>query len=391
MVIGVDVTCWTNDRGYGRFTRELLGALIELAGSDTFVLFADEQTAAAVDVESPNARVVSVRLDVPPSLAAAARSRRSIVDMLKLSRAVAREKLDVFFSPSVYAYYPLPPRLAAVVCVHDAIATRYPELTLPTWRDRLFWKLKVAVAVRQARLILTVSNYAAGELAAVMGILTARIRVAEEAPAAAFRPIEQPREIRAAAARAGLPPGARWFLYVGGFNPHKNVDVLVRAHASLAEKCDSNPPRLLLVGPEERDRFHADVGGIREAIARTGSAGLVSWLGFVPDEELRFLHSGALALVLPSQSEGFGLPAVEAAACGTPTVATTESPLPELLAGGGLFVEPGDESALEAALAEMMCEDVRAEMGRVALERVNSLSWERSARLTLRALYEAAA
>ena len=391
MIIGADATCWANERGYGRFTRELLSAMVRLSPADEFVLFGDEQTAARIDLRGANVRIASVTLRVPPWRAAAAGGRRSISDMLRLTRAVSREKLDVFFSPSVYAYYPLPPGLATVVCIHDAIANRYPELTFPTRRDRLYWDLKVWLAIRQTRLVLTVSEYAAGELTAAMGLTRERIRISGEAPANSFRPIEHPHEIRAAAERAGLPPDARWFLYVGGFNPHKNVDVLVRAHAQLARTCDSPPPHLLLVGPMESDRFYADPDRIRQEIAAAGTEDLVIWLGFVADDELRYLHAGALAVVLPSESEGFGLPAVEAAACGTPTVATTESPLPDLLAGGGLFVKPGDVEALESALARMLSDDARREMGRVALEKAAQLSWESSARRTLDALYEAAA
>jgi len=118
----------------------------------------------------------------------------------------------------------------------------------------------------------------------------------------------------------------------------------------------------------------------------------VHWAGFLPDEELRHLHSGAVALLLPSLCEGFGLPAVEAAACGTPVIATTASPLPDLLAGGGLFVAPGDEGALTAALAELLNhETARRAMGLRARERANELSWTRSAQAAHGALREAAA
>jgi glycosyltransferase involved in cell wall biosynthesis len=118
----------------------------------------------------------------------------------------------------------------------------------------------------------------------------------------------------------------------------------------------------------------------------------VHWTGFVPDEELRHLHSGAVALVLPSASEGFGLPAVEAAACGVPVIATTASPLPVLLEGGGIFVTPGDAREVEAAMRRLVDDQgLRAAMGRVARERASELSWERAAAATLAALREAAA
>jgi alpha-1,3-rhamnosyl/mannosyltransferase len=157
------------------------------------------------------------------------------------------------------------------------------------------------------------------------------IRVALEAPAAAYRPSEAA-DIAAAASRLGLPPGARWFAYVGGFSPHKNVHLIVRAHNAIAAG-RANPPYLLLVGARDGDAFYSDHKRIRDSIAASDVSDAVRWTGFVPDGELRHLLSGATALLLPSECEGFGLPAVEAAACGAPVIATTASPLPELLKG----------------------------------------------------------
>ena len=125
-------------------------------------------------------------------------------------------------------------------------------------------------------------------------------------------------------------------------------------------------------------------------IREEGTEDRVHWLGFVPDEELRLIHAGAVALVLPSACEGFGLPAVEAAACGTPVIATTESPLPQLLEDGGLFVVPGDVDVLLAALRTMCADEpARAAMGRCARARARDLTWERGARAALDALHEA--
>ncbi|HEU4565817.1 MAG TPA: glycosyltransferase, partial [Gemmatimonadaceae bacterium] len=211
------------------------------------------------------------------------------------------------------------------------------------------------------------------------------------APAPAYRP-SAPDEIAAAAARAGLPPGARWFVYVGGFNPHKNVDRIVRAHAAVAAGRNGSAPWLLLVGAVEGDVFHGDQGRIRAAIAHAGTERVVRWTGFVPDEELRHLLAGATALVLPSECEGFGLPAVEAAACGAPVIATVESPLPELLDGGGVWVRPRDEGALAAAMGALLDDPARRDaMGHRARERASALSWTRAAEVALGAIAEAAA
>jgi glycosyltransferase involved in cell wall biosynthesis len=388
--IGVDATCLANGRGYGRFTRELLGAMVAQSPADEFVFFVDQEAGGHVS-SAANVRSVAVRPRVSPTRAAAAADYRSPLDMLRFTAAVWREPLDVFLSPSVYTYFPLPPGLPLVVVIHDAIAERYPELTLPSRRARAFWQMKVGLAVRQADLVLTVSEFAARELAEVLRIPAARIRVATEAAAAAYCP-SPARDIAAAAARLDLPPDARWLVYVGGFNPHKRVDRIVRAHARLLAEQSGEPIFLLLVGSTSGDVFHGDLDRIRSVIDEMGTTDLVRWTGFVPDEELRHLHSGALALLLPSESEGFGLPAVEAAACGTPVIATTASPLPELLEGGGIFIPPGDEDALTAALLQLVADEpLRRRYGDQARVRASALSWDASARSALRALREVAA
>lgn len=389
MRIGVDATCWTNPRGYGRFTRELIPAMAALAREDTFVCFVDQRAAEGFDVRLPNVEMRLVPLDQSPTVAASGDGYRSPRDVLRLTWAVQRTPLDVFFSPTVYTYFPLPRRLRAVVTVHDAIAERFPELTLPSWRARAFWRMKVTLALAQARLILTVSDFAAADITRVLRVDPARIRVALEAPADAYGAPASPVEVETAATRYRLPIENGWFTYVGGFNPHKNVDLLVRAHAALTRAQGARAPHLVLVGPIDSDVFHSDIKRIRQVIAEQATADRVHWLGFLPDDQLRLVHAGALAVVLPSTCEGFGLPAVEAAACGTPVIATTESPLPTLLSGGGVFIAPNDLEALTGALRAIAGDDeMRRAMGCRARSRVRELTWERGAQAALDALRE---
>jgi alpha-1,3-rhamnosyl/mannosyltransferase len=391
MRIGVDATCWANARGYGRFARELLRAMVVQGSSHEFVCFVDDRAARCFDLSGPGVRMVLVPQSVSPTTAASADGSRSVGDMWRMTRAVAREELDVFFSPSVYTYFPLPPSLAAVITFHDAIADRFPKLTLPSPRARLFWRVKVQMALAQSRLVLTVSDYAAAQVSRTLGVRPDRIRVAVEAAAAVYRPSESTDDVAAAADKAGVPRGRRWFAYVGGFNPHKHVDAIVRAHASLVAD-GADPPVLVLVGAIDDDPFFGAQQRIRDEIARCGTGDHVKWAGFVPDDELRHLLSGALALVLPSESEGFGLPAVEAAACGVPVIATTESPLPQLLEGGGIFVAPGDEAALGSAMRRLARDEPhRIALASIALARARALSWTSSAKAALDALAEAAA
>jgi glycosyltransferase involved in cell wall biosynthesis len=219
-----------------------------------------------------------------------------------------------------------------------------------------------------------------------------RIFVTPEAPAPAFVPVSDPAPRRAWLRDHGLEEDLRYLIYVGGFNPHKNLRSLVRAFARLRSTEAGRDVALLLVGDAGGDLFHSEVQALRDLIGGFALESEVHFVGFVPDEELRHLFAGAMALVLPSLEEGFGLPAVEAAACGAPCVATRNSPLPQLLEGGGLFVDPEVPGELVAALERMAAEPgLREELARGALERAGRLSWQATAEATRRALETIAA
>lgn len=391
MRIGIDATSWENPRGYGRFLRQVLPEMVRAAPADQFICFVDQLTTNLNELGG-NVFPVTVALGQAQTLAASSTGYRSPLDLWRLTRAVRREHLDVFFSPTVYSYFPLPFGLPAVVTIHDAIVERFPRLTLPSPRARLFWALKVRFALAQARLVLTVSDYSARDLRTILGIPAGRIRVATEAPAPVFQPGSSATEVSTAAAAFGLLPGEAWLIYVGGFNPHKRVDVLIRAHAALKQRLGASVPHLLLVGALEGDVFHAHRGALRNLIAELGTGDTVHWAGFVPDETLRHLYAGSLAAILPSEAEGFGLPAVEAAACETAVVATIESPLPELLQGGGIFVPPGDVAALSDALSRITSDDVvRRRLATSGRMKVAALNWADTATAVLGVVHEAAA
>jgi len=373
MRIGVDATVCANRRGYGRFAREIIPAMARLSPHDEFVCFLDGASNEALIVDSPNVtrRIVST-LRQSPTRAASAEGHRSIGDLARMTLAVKSEKLDVFFSPSVYTYFPLAGGLPLVLTIHDAIPERFPEAVFLSSKQRLYWSLKMKLAVFQSRRIVTVSDYA----------------VAVEAPSAEFRP----RASVANSVTSDLPSGRKWIVYVGGFSPHKNVPLLVQAHANATRELEEEAPYLLLIGTRDKDDFHTDVPAIEQMIAKEGTSALVKWAGFVDDENLSRIHSQSVALVLPSACEGFGLPAVEAAACGSPVIATTESPLPALLEGAGIFVNPGQVDQLAQAIIKLSTDhEFHSACSRSALARANALSWDASARAVMDAIGSAAA
>lgn len=379
MVIGLDGGCWLNRRGYGRYAKNLLRALARRDDGDRYVLFVDPETARQPDLPD-RFEVVVVPTRVAPAQAASASGRRALGDLWRMGRAVARRSVDVFFFPSVYTYFPLPPRTRAVVAIHDVIAERHPKMVFARRRLELFWRLKVALAIRQARLILTVSDHSRDGILQHFGLRPEKVRVILEAPDPVFRPLSSPRDPTDLLPAAGLPRGCRYLLYVGGISPHKNLPLLVEAYRRLVADGGLDGLRLLLVGDYTGDVFYSAHEPLRAEIARHGLDGRVCFTGFVPDEALVDLYNRAELLVLPSVEEGFGLPAFEAAACGTPVVASDTGPVGSLLGPAAWTFPPHDVRALTDGL-RMLLQDPprRRSMGDEGLRRVAAFSWDRAA------------
>jgi glycosyltransferase involved in cell wall biosynthesis len=168
--------------------------------------------------------------------------------------------------------------------------------------------------------------------------------------------------------------------YVGGFGPHKNLPALVHAFARVANDPAMADVRLVIAGEYSKEIFHSEFATVKSLTESLGVAGRVIFTGYIPDEELVVLLNMATVLVLPSLMEGFGLPAVEAAACGCPVIATRESPLPELLDGAGRFIDPRGDDLAEALREVLACPELRHQMSRTGIERAARLSWSAAAR-----------
>jgi glycosyltransferase involved in cell wall biosynthesis len=270
-----------------------------------------------------------------------------------------------------------------LVTIHDAIPELFPKLVFPTWRSKLFWYAKAKLGAAQARLILTVSDYSRRCLIEQLGISPERLRVVNEATDPAFRPLEHPNG-RVLRARWGLSPATRFLVYAGGFSPHKNLSLLVDVFRELLTQPQFVDLHLVLVGDYEGDVFHSCYLQLRDQVRQSGLQARVLFTGYLGDDDLVVLLNLAEALVLPSFSEGFGLPGIESAACGTPVVATTRSPLPELLGEGAIAVEPNDRAGWRDAIARVLSDNgLRARMRAAGLAAVGRLSWQDSARQLL--------
>lgn len=372
MRVGVDATSWDNDRGYGRFARCAIERLVALDGETTYVMVAPPPDGRLLP---PGSRILRV-----PGRAGAPRpagASRPPGELARLGLAAHRARLDVLLFPSVYTWFPAP-AVPTVVGVHDAIAATLPKLTLPSRRAHLLWTAKETLAVRTATRVFTVSRAARDVVAHRWRLDPNAIAVVPEAPAAVF----WPRRADAAEPHrraVGLEADEPFLLFAGGISPHKNLTAVVGALALLRD-AGRRSLRLVAVGDLGDTDFLSATDDVRERIARLGLVDRVLLPGFVSDEALAALYSTATAVVIPSLAEGFGLPAVEAAACEAPLVLSDLPAHRETLDGAALFVPPTDEQRLADALEQLIADpDLRGDLGARARRAVAPLSWDGAA------------
>jgi glycosyltransferase involved in cell wall biosynthesis len=387
MRIGIDACCWSNRRGFGRFTRELVTHMVADSPGHEFILTMDRQTAQDYEFP-PGARIEVVDTRRQPTRAAAADSARSPIDLWRMSRAVSRQSLDVFFFPAVYSFYPLFKKVPTAVTFHDAIAENQPELIFPGLKSRLFWNLKVRFALRQADRIVTVSESARAQIATAFRYPESAISVIGEGPNSHFQPSNDPGTLASVLHRYYIPGGVPLILYVGGISPHKNLQGLLAALARV-HRSSQAAWHLVLVGDHTNDSFYGCYEELVALATKLELAERVTFTGFVPDEHLVALYNAATMLVLPSFNEGFGLPVVEAMACGLPVAASRRGSLPEVVGSAGVLFDPDDHEDMAGVLRRLLEDAVlRQRLRDEGLRRAENYSWKAAAAKTIRLFEE---
>jgi glycosyltransferase involved in cell wall biosynthesis len=278
-----------------------------------------------------------------------------------LTAVLARRRPSVFYSPGFNAPPTCP--VPFVFTVFDLIHLEIPEES--SRAKRLYYRLHVKPALRRARAVLTGSEYSRAMIADWGGVDADRVVVIRGAAGPEFTPDGDRHE-----------PGFPYLLYVGNHKPHKNLGRLVRA---LAQLRDASSLRLLLVGSVEPELLALAKGA--------GVADRLVFLGDVPDERLPALYRGAAAFVFPSRHEGFGLPPLEAMACGTPVVSSLATSLAEVVGDAAVAVDPLDVDSIAAGIERIVGdEQLRRELRARGLARAARFSWDDTAQTTLHAL-----
>lgn len=327
MQIGIDIRELEPGKrtGIGRFLSNLLRASALHCSHHTWILFGNQRT------EPPDGFMV-VRIN---------ESSRLLWDQVLLPSALARHHIDLFFSP--YRKAPLWLPCPSVVTIHDLLP--FVLMVTPSVKSRLFWMLMRRMA-RQARRIITVSEFVKRDIVNRLGVLPEKITVVYHGLDASFRPIAPAQAAAQLASRLGI--AGDYILFVGQLNPHKNVDKLIAAYAALPDSL-RHRYQLLIAGGG---------GAVRQAlealVTQQKLDQSVRLLGVVEDELLPPLYSMASVCVLPSEHEGFGLPVIEAMACGCVVVAARRAALPEIVGEAGLLVDPAEPHSLTGALEQAL-------------------------------------
>ncbi len=284
----------------------------------------------------------------------------------------AREHIDV-----IHAQYAGPPFATArvVLTIHDISYERYPQWFTST--DLLYMRAFVPPTARRAAAVLTVSEYSKRDIVRRYCVPPERVFVTYLAADPVFQPLQRDVE-SLSTMRERYGTGDRYILCVGNLQPRKNLVTLINAYVRLRQ-ADAMRHKLILVG--RKGWLYDDI------FAKARDSGYTDDLVFtdyVPDKDLVSLYNGADVFVYPSLFEGFGLPPVEAMACGTPVITSNTSALPEVVGDAAITVDPLNVEALATAIAQLLRDaELQKRLSLEGLQRAASFSWDNTARRIL--------
>jgi glycosyltransferase involved in cell wall biosynthesis len=345
------------DFGIGTYLRNILIELSRLDRETEYVVLCRPDDVESGDVLGRNFRMVQEPA-APYSLA----------EQFRIPLVLAREHVDLVHEP----HYVLPPllRCRSVVTIHDCIHLMFPEY-LPNKLAYVYAKSSMWAASRKADRILTVSEASKRDILRFFNVRPEKVAVIYNAIDERFLAPADPARMDLVRQRYQLDDP--FVLYVGNIKPHKNLERLIDAFGRARSQCHENL-KLIIIG-DEISKYPP----LRRSVHKHKLDKHVRFLGFQPMETLAAFYRLARAFVFPSLYEGFGLPPLEAMACGTPVVTSNVSSLPEVAGGAALLVDPYNEEEIASAIVRAVTdESLRQELISRGIERARSFSWTQS-------------
>jgi glycosyltransferase involved in cell wall biosynthesis len=364
MRIGFDARAVPLRGGIGTYSRNILQQFAE-AGIET-VVFCEDQAKNTIPLADS---FTLVSADMDPSAP----------NGHKAFRALVREsKVDLLHVPSPFAPSPCPVPLVSTI--HDIAPFLYPGALSARLRWR--YKRQFRSTVEESRRIITVSQITYSALGVYAGVDQTKARVIHNGVSRRFVPETDAKVLLAVRSRHSLPE--RYVFWVGDFRPEKNLSFLIQAWSGLRERLPE-PPVLVLAG-EKR----GDYRKLQDEVRKYGLEENILFSGFIPDDDLPAVYSAAEVFVFPSLYEGFGLPPLEAMACGTPCVVSNSSSLPEVTGSAALLFNPTSLQGFTDCMVKALIQPELSESLRQAgLRQAALYPWKRAADQTLEVYREA--
>jgi glycosyltransferase involved in cell wall biosynthesis len=374
MKIAINASFWNKpNTGSGQYLRALIPILAQRAPANDYSLI----TPSAVSGQPSNVAVHHEHLALNRVNANLA---KLWFEQIAFARACRRERADLAHVP--YFAPPLFPGTRSVVTIHDLI-----PMVLPLYRGSLLvraYTQLAAVASRRADDIIADSGCSQRDIVRRLGIAASRVHVVYLAADARYYPTDEA-QIESVRRKYSLP--ANFLLYLGGFDQRKNVGVIIQAFAQLRDLYAAGY-RLVLGGVmlgKDSEFFPAPRRIAREANLPDDA---IRYIGWVDEADKPALYSSANIFLFPSRYEGFGLPSLEAMACGAPVICSNASSLPEVVGGAGITIDPNDIAAWADTIRAVASNAQRqAEMREQGIAQARKFSWERTAAETL-AIYD---
>jgi len=364
--------------GMGQHLLHLLQGLDSLDDKDQQYMLLAPRFRRAYTVRAPQLSDRFREVEVVSALARLGENVEQVWwEQVGIVLAGMREKIDLLHGP--YWSNPLWSPWPTVVTVHDVIQFVLPEYA---WRkiSRVYFGL-VSAGARRAQAVITVSECSKQDIMKILGLGPERIHVIGNAVDASLYPVRDAWLLANVRERYGVAP--RFVLYFGGFDMRKNVPRLIEAYARLPERLRREYQ--LVIAGRYQHLGHPLYPDPRETVRRLGLDGNVIFTGQIREQDKAPLYSAATVFAFPSLYEGFGMPVLEAMACGTPVVTSNVSALPEVAGDAGLLVDPYAPEAISNALAELLDSAARRnDLARRGLERARRFTWPQVAEQTVR-------
>jgi glycosyltransferase involved in cell wall biosynthesis len=375
MKIGIDARFLTHPQkgGFKTYTENLVNALACIDDENSYILYLDRTPDQNTKIPQQSNFTYKI-LKQRPGIGMPWR------EQVEISLHTSRDRIDLLHSPCLTA--PVIHSCPLVMTIHDMIWF-FPQQYSRSENTSLHWKLmewyqiKIPhLASRHAAAIITVSQLSKDDIVKHLGVDPERIHVTHEAVSSFFRQVGEPAQTRSVRKKYGLE--SKFILAIGSSDSRKNLETLVNAFALLPENLQAEY-HLAIV-------WTASVlaTSISKIIQDLGISQFVHFLFQVSNEDLVFLYNEASLFVFPSLYEGFGLPVLEAMACGTPVIAANTSSIPEVASDAALLVEARDTKGIAETMAQVLSDNkLASEMVQKGLKRNAMFSWEKCARETL--------